>query len=70
MKTTLSKKSENKLKCICGMCKHTYENKNCAYNSIVDSENPEEKMFKEIIKIFKEENKNVDRQPKRKSKSK
>lgn len=67
MKTTISKKSENKLKCICGMCNHKFDDKKCMYYQIVDSLNPDERMFKEILKIFKEENKSSN-DNKRKSK--
>lgn len=69
MKATISKKSENKLRCICGGCNHTFENKSCLYNSIVDADNPSEAMIKEIKKIFKEETKDDNRQQKRKPKS-
>ena len=55
MKEILSKKSQNKLKCICGLCKHTYENTSCIYNKIVDAQSPETKMYQEITKVFKVE---------------
>ena len=45
MKTTISKKSENKLKCICGICNHKFGDKKCVYYQITDSLNPDEKMF-------------------------
>ena len=48
MKEILSKKSQNKLKCICGLCKHTYENTSCIYNKILDAQSPETKMYQEI----------------------
>jgi hypothetical protein len=70
MKEILSKKSQNRLKCICGLCKHTYSNKSCIYNKIIDSNCPELKMYQEINKLFKEENKNVDRRQRKQSKSK
>lgn len=70
MKSIISKKSENNLKCICGLCKHTYSNSSCIYNKIVDAQNPEDKMFKEIMKIIKEEKKNDNRQQKKQPKSK
>lgn len=72
MKTTISKKSENKLKCICGICKHKFDDKKCIYYQITDSLNPDEKMFKEILKIFKEESKgsNDNKRKPKQSKSK
>lgn len=72
MKSIISKKSENKLKCICGICKHKYDDKKCLYYQITDSLNPDERMLKEIIKVFKEENKNsnVSGRKTRQSKSK
>lgn len=72
MKTTISKKSENKLKCICGMCNHKFDDKKCIYYQITDSLNPDERMFKEILKIFKEENKssNDNKRKSKQSKSK
>lgn len=70
MKEILSKKSQDKLKCLCGLCKHTYNSSTCLYNKIVDTKNPEEKMYSEIKKILKEEIQHANRQPKRKSESK
>ena len=49
------------------MCNHKFDDKKCIYYQIVDSLNPDERMFKEILKIFKEENKNSN-DNKRKSK--
>ena len=70
MKEILSKKSQNKLKCICGLCKHTYENTSCIYNKIIDAQSPETKMYQEIAKVLKEELKNANRPKTRKSKQK
>lgn len=70
MKEYLSKKGQDKLKCICGLCKHTYKSSTCLYNKIIDSRNPDEKMYSEINKLFKEESENVVRRQKRKSESK
>lgn len=51
----VSRKTISKLKCVCGLCSHTFENKNCLYNKFVDAKDPRTKMFDILVKIVEDE---------------
>ena len=67
---TLSKDTRNKLKCICELCDHDYKSKVCLFNKIIDSKNPQQKMYDTIEKIILTEAKNVNQRQRKQSKSK
>lgn len=64
----LSSKTETSLKCIVGLCNHTYENKTCLWNKVVDAKDPREQELKILRKLIQDEI-NVHIKPKQ-SKSK
>ena len=51
----VSKKTQNDLKCIAGLCLHSCDNKKCLWNKIADSKNPNEQTYKELVKLIKRE---------------
>lgn len=51
----ISKKAQNDLLCIFGVCSHSSTCKTCLWNKLIDADHPEQKMYNEIIKIMKRE---------------
>ena len=52
---TLSTKTEKQLKCIVGLCNHTYENKTCLWNKVVDADDPRTKELSVLRKLILDE---------------
>lgn len=51
----ISKKAQNDLSCIFGVCSHSSSCKTCLWNKLIDADYPEQKMYNETIKIMKRE---------------